>query len=188
MINRSFHLSVFTFPFSACDARTRILIRYKNRLHRLVQPALFLCCYVISTIVNEEKSLNLFLEFSRRFTQSGRQSTQGVNSPLRPRSNLMYHLLRSKFMNSSRVLAWLNAPQKSDVVVTEFCFLTPRICMHRCCASTTTITPSGLRVFCIHSFICSVSLSCTCKRRENTSTTRAILLKPVIYPFGIYAT
>ena len=49
-------------------------------------------------------------------------------------------------MNSSRVLAWLNAPLKSEVVVMEFCFSTPRICMHMCCASTTTITPRGFSV------------------------------------------
>ena len=46
-----------------------------------------------------------------------------------------------KFINSSRVLASLNAPVKSEVVVTEFCFSTPLICIHMCLASTTTITP-----------------------------------------------
>lgn len=35
--------------------------------------------------------------------------------------------------NSSRVASLLkNAPVKSDVVVTAFCFWTPRICMHMC--------------------------------------------------------
>lgn len=28
----------------------------------------------------------------------------------------------------------------------EFCFSTPRICMHICCASITTITPNGSSV------------------------------------------
>ena len=34
----------------------------------------------------------------------------------------------------------------SDVVVTLFCFCTPLIIIHRCCASMTTATPSGCSV------------------------------------------
>lgn len=130
------------------------------------QPALLLYGYVISTNVMRR---NLFLHYNIRAPSSLRSAgmtKQGWTVLLRQRCNSLHYLFLSKFMNSSRVLAWLNAPQKSDVVVMEFCFLTPRICMHMCCASTTTITPSGLRVFWIHSFICSVSLSCTCRRRE----------------------
>lgn len=37
-------------------------------------------------------------------------------------------------------------------------------------------------------FICCVILSCTCRRWLKMSTTRAILLSPVMYPLGIYAT
>ena len=93
-----------------------------------------------------------------------------------------------KFINSSRVSGRLKAPVKSLVVVSECCFCTPLICMHRCSASITTITPKGLSVFWIHSFICVVIRSCTCNLRAKTSTTRAILLSPVIFPFGMYAT
>ena len=35
-----------------------------------------------------------------------------------------------RFINSSRVLACWKKPVKSEVVVKEFCFSTPRICMH----------------------------------------------------------
>ena len=59
--------------------------------------------------------------------------------------------LRSRFINSSRVLAWLKAPLKEEVVVMEFCFSTPRIIMHMWRASQTTIVPSGLRVSWMHS-------------------------------------
>ena len=64
--------------------------------------------------------------------------------------------------NSSLVLRLLRkAPVKADVVVTEFCFCTPRICMHMCAASMTTATPRGFRVFWIQSLIWTVSLSWT---------------------------
>ena len=46
-----------------------------------------------------------------------------------------------RFINSSRVWACRKKPVKSDVVAIEFCFSTPRICIHMCCASITTITP-----------------------------------------------
>ena len=37
-----------------------------------------------------------------------------------------------------------NAPSMELVTQNEFCFSTPRIDMHRCVASMTTATPSGL--------------------------------------------
>ena len=55
-----------------------------------------------------------------------------------------YERIRRK--NSSRVSGRVKAPMKSDVVVSECCFCTPLICMQRCSASMTTITPNGLRV------------------------------------------
>lgn len=58
-------------------------------------------------------------------------------------AGLVYPLILMSERNSSRVLCWLNAPQKSLVVVMLPCFSTPRICMHMCWASTTTITPWG---------------------------------------------
>ena len=53
------------------------------------------------------------------------------------------YLLCMRFMNSCLVFACSKAPQKSLVVVMEFCFSTPLICMHMCFASTTTMTPCG---------------------------------------------
>src|SRR2546429_1021058 len=50
------------------------------------------------------------------------------------------------FVNSLRVSFFSNSPQKAEVVVTEFCFCTPRIITQRWAASMTTATPSGLRV------------------------------------------
>ena len=47
-------------------------------------------------------------------------------------------------MNSFLVLSLSKAPVKEEVVVKEFCFWIPRICIHMCCASITTATPSGL--------------------------------------------
>ena len=69
-------------------------------------------------------------------------------------------------MNSSLVATFSNAPVKSEVVVTEFCFSIPLIHMHICFASITTATPNGESVFCMHSLIWRVNLSCTCNRRE----------------------
>ena len=51
-----------------------------------------------------------------------------------------------------------------DVVVTEFCFCTPRITMHMCCASITTATPLGSRTCWIVLAICAVSFSWICSR------------------------
>ena len=51
------------------------------------------------------------------------------------------------FARRLQVQERLNAPVKSLVVVMACCFCTPRICMHRCSASMTTITPNGLSVF-----------------------------------------
>lgn len=45
-----------------------------------------------------------------------------------------------------------------------------------CCASITTATPRGLRVFWMQFFMSFVNLSCTCSLLEKASTTRAILL------------
>jgi len=84
------------------------------------------------------------------------------------------------FKNSFRVGYFSNSPKKAEVVVTEFCFCTPRIIIHKCFASITTATPIGFSAFFIASKICVVNLSYTCNLLEKTSTTLAILLKPVI--------
>ncbi len=61
---------------------------------------------------------------------------------------------------------------------------TPRIDMHRCSHSITTMTPRGSRMRMIASAICEVSRSCTCGRRANTSTSRANFDRPAILPSG----
>ena len=58
-----------------------------------------------------------------------------------------YRLCRIKFINYLTCFSLVKRYQvKSEVVVMAFCFSTPRICMHMCLASTTTITPSGFKV------------------------------------------
>lgn len=72
-------------------------------------------------------------------------SDSGLHSPapvILQRDCKGYGLLM-RFMNSCRVFACSNAPEKSLVTVVEPIFSTPRICMHICLASITTITPSG---------------------------------------------
>ena len=66
----------------------------------------------------------------------------------------------------------------------------PRIDMHRCSASITTIAPRGSSRRTSASAICEVSRSCTCGRFAYRSTSRASLLNPVIRPssFGMYPT
>ena len=67
-------------------------------------------------------------------------ATANANCEPRTRSYLLI-----KFRNSDRVRASLrNAPSIALVTATEFCFSTPRMDMHRCVASVTTATPSGL--------------------------------------------
>ncbi len=58
----------------------------------------------------------------------------------------------------------------------------PRIDMHMCSHSTTTIAPRGSRISIIESATCVVSRSCTCGRRAKTSTRRASFDSPVIFP------
>src|SRR6266542_1566894 len=91
--------------------------------------------------------------------------------------------------NSDRVRASVrNEPSIALVTATEFCFSTPRIDMHKCVASVTTPTPSGLIFSRSVLAIWFVSRSCTCRRRAKMSTRRAILLRPTTLPFGMYAT
>ena len=91
-----------------------------------------------------------------------------------------------RVMNSSRV-RWSERkiPVKAEVVVADCCFSMPRICMHMWLASITTATPMGFSASWMQSRICTVSLSCTCRRRAKHSTTRAILESPVIWPLGM---
>ena len=91
-----------------------------------------------------------------------------------------------RLRNSLRVRSsFRKMPLKADVVVMAFAFCTPLRVIHVCDASITTATPSGSRVSWMQSRIWVVSLSCTCSLRAKVSTTRAILLRPVMVPLGI---
>ena len=96
--------------------------------------------------------------------------------------------LRSPFinsMNSMRVSTFdRKLPSMDEVMAMEFCFSTPRIIMQRCCASMTTPTPCGSRADRIVLAIWDVRRSWTCSRRLKTSTSRTILLSPMIFPLG----
>ena len=71
-----------------------------------------------------------------------------------------------------------NNPRTADVVVREPGLRIPRIAMHRCSASITTITPCGSSLRTSASATCAVIRSCTCGRRAYRSTNRAILRQP----------
>ena len=73
-------------------------------------------------------------------------------------------------------------PRTALVTVWEPGFFTPRMDMHRCSASMTTITPAGSSDSTMVSAICDVSRSWTCGRLANTSTTRASFESPQIRP------
>ncbi|MNY41593.1 hypothetical protein D3C86_1764220 [compost metagenome] len=62
--------------------------------------------------------------------------------------------------NSWRVLLdSRKAPSITEVLITEFCFSTPRIIMHMCFASITTATPAASVTREIASAICRVRFS-----------------------------
>ena len=73
-------------------------------------------------------------------------------------------------------------PRTAEVMVRAPAFRTPRMVMHRCSASITTMTPRGSRSSIRESATWVVSRSCTCGRLAKTSTTRASLDRPVILP------
>ena len=58
-----------------------------------------------------------------------------------------------------------NSPRTADVVVREPGLRMPRIAMHRCSASITTITPCGSSLRTSASATCAVIRSWTCGRR-----------------------
>jgi len=73
---------------------------------------------------------------------------------------------RTSVRNSPRVFSFVrNTPSIELVTVRAFCFWTPRIMRHRCCASMTTATPRGWTYSLSASAICVVSRSCTWSRR-----------------------
>src|SRR6202008_3185411 len=94
------------------------------------------------------------------------------------------HFRRIRSSSSARDAGLLlNCPRTADVVVTAPGLRTPRIAMHRCSASTTTITPRGSSRLTKASAILLVSRSCTCGRLAYRSTMRAIFDRPVPLPF-----
>ena len=93
---------------------------------------------------------------------------------------------RSKARNSERVFSFERKTPSIELVTARvFCFSTPRIIMHKWCASMTQAAPNGFKCSLIASAICVVSRSCTCRRRAKQSTRRGILLKPTILLSGI---
>ena len=111
------------------------MVTDEERLYELIPRLMINFKYALQRIEQSKK---------HHGKAAGRQSHPEFLNSIR--GVLRQELCLIKFINSSRVFAWLNAPVKSDVVVMEFCFSTPRICMHMCLASTTTITPSGFSV------------------------------------------
>ena len=70
------------------------------------------------------------------------------------------HLRRMRSSASARdALLVLNRPRTADVVVIAPALRTPRIAIHRCSASTTTMTPRGLSLRTTASAICAVRRS-----------------------------
>src|SRR5690606_14143981 len=65
---------------------------------------------------------------------------------------------------SDRVAALCMMPRTAEVIVRAPAFLTPRMVMHRCSASITTITPRASRMRISASATWVVSRSCTCGR------------------------
>src|SRR5690606_13748925 len=75
------------------------------------------------------------------------------------------HLRRMRSSASAREAALVcNSPRTAEVVVLAPGLRMPRIAMHRCSASTTTIAPRGSSLRMTASAIWLVSRSCTCGR------------------------
>src|SRR5579871_2738847 len=91
--------------------------------------------------------------------------------------------------NSSRATLLLrNSPSMALVTVWGRCFSTPRIIIQKWLASHLTATPRGAMASWIASATCWVRRSCTCSRRANMFTIRGILLSPMTFFAGKYAT
>ncbi len=88
-------------------------------------------------------------------------------------------------MASARVAESRRLPRTALVTVLAPGLRTPRIDMHRCSASMTTMAPRGWRMRTSESATCVVSRSCTCGRLANTSTSRASFDSPVMRPHSL---
>src|SRR5690606_6263029 len=71
---------------------------------------------------------------------------------------------RMTLIASARVAAFCMPPRTAELTVREPGLRTPRIDVHRCSHSTTTMTPRGSRMRTRASAICVVSRSWTCGR------------------------
>src|SRR5665647_1731435 len=89
---------------------------------------------------------------------------------------------RMRLIASARVATSRICPRTADVTVRAPGLRTPRIDMHRCSHSITTITPRGDRAATSASATCEVKRSWTWGRRAYRSTSRATLLRPVMVP------
>ncbi|MNT83720.1 hypothetical protein D3C72_2236290 [compost metagenome] len=91
----------------------------------------------------------------------------------------------TRLRNSLRVAALSrNSPSITEVTIEEFCFSTPRIIMHMCCASMTTATPAAPVTLCTASATWRLRFSWICRRRAYISTMRATLDRPSTLPAG----
>lgn len=152
MINDRYQLS---------KSNSQAMVKDEERLHELVPHQLIDFKLAIleedmkytlqalnkpEVVANADKCLEVMAHFKELSELQKIMAKRAGDRVVLNKGITPYRLCRIKFINSSRVLAWLNAPVKSEVVVMAFCFSTPRICMHMCLASTTTITPSGFKV------------------------------------------
>ena len=81
-------------------------------------------------------------------------------------------------------MATVYAALGSEVTIVEFCFCTPRIIAHKCCASMTTATPWASVTDWMQLPICCVRFSWICRRRAYMSTMRGIFDRPMTLPDG----
>ena len=100
------------------------------------------------------------LRLTRRARRHTGTAHGGFGTRDRPGQRAMIRLIASARVAGSR--SW---PRTAEVRVFAPGLRIPRIDMHMCSHSTTTITPRGSRIFISESAICVVSRSCTCGRR-----------------------
>src|ERR1700759_4295934 len=135
----------------------------------------------------------------RRFIQSrhlppgpradaGRKTEETSDKAEETSGYFRYRLPNSSDIASARDRASLRKlPRTAEVTVVAPGLRTPRMDMHRCSHSSTTITPRGSRIRIRASAIWQVIRSCTCGRLAYTSASLASLDRPVIspLPFGM---
>ena len=88
-------------------------------------------------------------------------------------------MLRTSARDAAEVL---NPPRTAEVVVVDPGLRMPRIAMHRCSHSMTTMTACAPSLSTSASAICDVNRSCTCGRLAYMSASRASFDRPVTCP------